>query len=292
VKPARFDYRRPESLPEALELLARHGADAAVLSGGQSLMPMLNLRVARPALLLDINRLPGLDGIHLDAERLTIGARARHADVLRSGLVREAAPLLTEALTHVAHAAIRNRGSFGGSLALADPAAELPACSVCLDAEIIAASLRGERRIRAADFFLGPYSTALEPAELLLRVEVPRHGPGWRFAFAEVARRYGDFAIAGMALAARIEDGRVAESRIVPCGVEPAPRRLEAVEAALAGAALGDLGRHAAAAEALAGTLEPMEWGEYPAAYRRHLAGVLLGRTLDRIAKEAAHGRA
>lgn len=278
MKPARFDYRRPESVPEALALLAQ--PEAAVLSGGQSLMPMLNLRVARPAMLVDINRIAGLDAIALEGGVLRIGARARHAAVLASPLVAQAAPLLAQALPHVAHAAIRNRGTHGGSLALADPAAEMPACAVCLDATLVAASAaRGERRIAAADFFQGLYSTALEPDELLTRIEYPAAQPGWRFAFLEVARRHGDFAMAGLALA--LLPGR--DARLATCGVEAAPRRLPEAEAALVA---GDV----EGACAVLRSLEAMGTAETPAAYRLHLAQVLLRRAATQL--EATHGRA
>ena len=273
MKPARFDYARPDTLDAALAALAEHGTEAAVLAGGQSLMPMLNLRMARPGLLLDINRIPGLDGISLEAGILTIGARARHADVLASPLVRQAAPMLTEALHHVAHPAIRNRGTIGGSIALADPAAEMPACMVALGASLVAASARGERRIAAEAFFRGVYATALEPDELLLRVEIPAIAPGWTQGFTEVSRRHGDYAMAGLALALRREGGRVTEARIVLCGIEPAPRRQRAAEAALV-----ESGPEAAC-NALSAR-EAMEGAEVTAAHRLHLARVLLRRAL------------
>lgn len=291
MKPARFAYARPETLAEALDLLASHGPDAAVLAGGQSLMPMLNLRVARPAILVDISRVPGLDRIDIGPDGgASVGARARHAAVLGSAALRAAAPLLAQALPHVAHLAIRNRGTFGGSLALADPAAELPACVLCLDATLIAASAEaGERRIPAAEFFQGAYATALRPEELLLRAELPP-APGWRFGFAEVARRHGDYALAGMAVALRLDAaGWVEASRIVPFGVEPAPRRMAAAEAALVGAPTGDTAALAAAEAALRAELDPMDSPDCPAPYRKHLAGVVLRRALDRaIAAEGA----
>jgi carbon-monoxide dehydrogenase medium subunit len=242
-----------------------------VLAGGQSLMPMLNLRMARPALLLDINRIPGLDAITLSDGVLTIGARARHAAVLASPLVLRAAPLLAQALAHVAHPAIRNRGTLGGSLALADPAAEMPACMACLGATVVAASARGERRIAAESMFLGVYATALEADELILRVEIPAVAPGWSHAFQEVSRRHGDYAMAGLALALRREGGRIAGARIALCGVESATRRQPAAEAALVSEGIE------AGCVALAG-LDAMEGTEVTAAHRIHLACVLLRR--------------
>jgi aerobic carbon-monoxide dehydrogenase medium subunit len=284
VKTPRFAYARPETLPETLRLLAEYGSAAAILAGGQSLMPMLALRMAQPDLLIDINRIAGLDGVVLRDDTLVLGARARHAAVLGSPLVRTHAPLLAEALAHVAHPAIRNRGTFGGSLALADPSAELPACAVCLGARIVTASLEGERRHAADEFFQGLYATALTPEALLIRVEIPLFGADWRFAFQEVARRHGDFAIAGVAVAVRPAGGRIAECRIAYCGVEPAPRRLPTVEAALVQGAAGDALR-----AALRTALDPMSSAEAPAGYRRHLAGVLLDRALRFIARESDH---
>jgi carbon-monoxide dehydrogenase medium subunit len=276
MKPARFDYARPATLAEALALLAK--PDTAVLAGGQSLMPMMNLRVARPARLVDINRLP-LGEVALGNGVLSIGALARHAAVLASPLVAQGAPLLPQALAQVAHAAIRNRGTLGGSLSLADPAAELPACMLALDATLVAASAaRGERRIAASAFFHGLYSTALEPDELLLRAELPAAAPGWRYAFLEVARRHGDFAMAGLALA--LGPGA---ARLALCGVEAGQRRQPAAEAALAA---GDL----PAAIAALGTAEAMDSPDLHAAQRVHLAQVLLRRAFQQIG--AAHAAA
>lgn len=271
MKPARFDYARPDTLEGALATLAEHGAEAAILAGGQSLMPMLNLRMARPGMLVDINRIPGLDAITLANGVLSIGARARHAEVLASPLVQRAAPLLTRALHHVAHPAIRNRGTLGGSLALADPAAEMPACVTCLGATIVVASAGGERRIAAESFFLGVYATALEPGELLLRVEIPAIAPGWTQFFQEVSRRHGDYAMAGLALALRRDGTRVAEARIALCGVESATRRQTKAEAALVANGTE------AACDTFAG-LDAMGGTDVTAAHRIHLARVLLRR--------------
>ncbi|MDP2330511.1 MAG: xanthine dehydrogenase family protein subunit M [Reyranella sp.] len=265
MKAARFEYARPATMPQALELLAHHGNDGAPLAGGQSLMPMMNLRLATPAVLVDIGRIPGLADIALAGDRLVIGAMARHADMLASSLVREHAPLLSSALVHVAHAAIRNRGTLGGSLSLADPAAELPACMVCLDAEIRLISVRGERVVAAADFFKGTYATNRAPDELLVSVAVPRLQSGWRFSFDEFARRRGDFAIAGLAFGAKLAAGRIEQCRVAFCGVEDAPRRLQ-------GASLDEV-RETATRE-----LRPSSSVDAPAAYRVRLALALLDR--------------
>lgn len=264
MTPARFDYARPTTLAEALAILAREGEACAPLAGGQSLVPMMAMRVARPALLVDLNRLARLDGIAPVDGALHIGAMARHAAVLGHPVVAQHAPLLPLALREVAHPAIRNRGTLGGSLSLADPAAELPACMVALDATIVLASAAGERRLAAGDFFHGLYATARRPDELLVRVEIPLAG-GWTPWFQEVARRRGDFAMAGLAVMAR--RGAV---RLAFCGVEAAPRRLSAVEAALASGA--------DPAPLLARLLQPLGSTETPAEYRLHLAAVLLRR--------------
>jgi aerobic carbon-monoxide dehydrogenase medium subunit len=286
VKPARFEYVRPETVSAALELLASLGNDAAILAGGQSLVPMLNLRMARPRTLIDINRIGGLDRIEVQDGALIIGACARHSEVLRSPAVYLHAPLLREALKHVAHPAIRNRGTLGGSLALADPAAELPACVVCLGAEIKLASRHGERAVAAEDFFTGLYTTACATDDLLLHVRISPFDQQWRFSFDEVARRHGDFALAGLAFAARLSRGRIDDCRIVFCGVEVTPRRLRTVEHFLIGAALNDGAARVAACAALAEELEPMPSGDCPAAYRLHIANALLSGAAERLARE------
>jgi carbon-monoxide dehydrogenase medium subunit len=288
VKPARFDYARPQTLAEALDLLARHGEDGSILAGGQSLVPMLNLRMSQPAILIDINAIAGMDAIQSHGDCTVIGGRARHADVLHSPLLAKTASLLVRAMPFVAHAAIRNRGTLGGSLALADPAAEMPACAVCLDAGIVALSVRGERLIPAGQFFDGLYSTLLEPDELIHRVTYPVLDESWRVEFDEVARRRGDYALAALALCVRLNDDRITECRIVFAGVEAYPRRITQVENALIGTAANDFSARAAAVEILRQALFPVESGEYPSAYRLHLAQVLLARLLDRIGQGRA----
>jgi len=283
VKPAMFQYRRPETLDETLALLNTHCDEAAVLAGGQSLMPMLNLRVAQPAILIDINQVPELDTIRRTDDGISIGARARHNDVLRSSDVAASLPLLTQAMEHVAHEAIRNRGTFGGSLALADPAAELPACTVCLGGEVVAASVRGERRIGAADFFQDVYTTALDADELIVRISFPQFDAKWRFAFDEVARRHGDFAIAGLAMALRIDNDVIVDARIACTGIEPVSRRLSDVEGCFIGSELNEPKVRARACTALCDTLSPTEGGEFPSAYRLHIASALLERLAESL---------
>jgi aerobic carbon-monoxide dehydrogenase medium subunit len=199
MKAPAFDYVRAASVADACALLGRHGPEARLLAGGQSLLPAMNLRLASPALLIDIGRITGLAGIELRGHVLRIGALARHETLLRDATVARHVPLLTEALRHVAHPAIRARGTIGGNLAHADPASELPACMLAMDAVIEAESLRGPRRIRAEDFFIGLFQTALEADEMLTAIEIPL--PAAPFFFQEIARRSGDYAIVGLAAA-------------------------------------------------------------------------------------------
>ena len=219
MKPAAFDYRAPKSVDEALALLQQHAPRAKLLAGGQSLVPVLNFRLASPALLIDLNRIESLAGIHEKDGALLIGAMTRNRAIEKSDLVREANPLLHAAMPYIAHAQIRNRGTIGGSLAHADPAAELPAVCVACEAEMIIRGPRGERRVAATEFFQGLFATALEPDELLTAVRFPAWPKRRRHAFLEVSRRHGDFAIVGVAA---IVDSGV--PRVVVFGAEDGPR--------------------------------------------------------------------
>jgi aerobic carbon-monoxide dehydrogenase medium subunit len=282
VKPVPFAYHRPASLPDALTLLERYGADGRILAGGQSLVPTLNMRLATPSALIDINRIPGLDEIRLGPEGLVLGALARLDAVERSPLVAAHAPLIAQALPHVAHLAVRTRSTVGGSLALADPAAELPACIVALGATVRAVGRRGQRDIPAAEFFRGVYTTALAPEEVLTAVVVPPLAPGWRSRFDELARRHGDYALVGLAAHARVAGATIAEARLVLCGVGTTPVRAVRAEAALAGRRADAAGLEAAA-RVLADELDPPSDLHASAALRRRLAGVLLRRTVPRL---------
>lgn len=286
MKPAPFEYHRPLSLAETFELLDRYGDDGRLLAGGQSLVPALNMRLATPRAVIDINRLPGLDGIRVTPRGLVIGALARHETVERSALVREQAPLLAAAMPHVGHAAIRTRGTVGGSLALADPAAELPACVVALEATIRVQSRRGEREVAAADFFRGVYTTALEPGEVVTEIAVPRTVPGWCAGFDELTRRHGDFALAGLAAHVRVEAGAVRDSRLVFFGVGTGPVRARGAETALMGRR-PDGDALAEARSALAAELDPPGDVHGSPALRRHLAGVLLARVVTGLVEGA-----
>jgi carbon-monoxide dehydrogenase medium subunit len=282
MKPAPFEYHRPASLAETFDLLARYGDDGRVLAGGQSLVPALNLRLAAPRAVIDINRIPDLDAIRVTADGLAIGALVRQEALERSPLVREHAPLIAAAVPHVGHSAIRARGTIGGSLALADPAAELPACVVALGATIRAARRGGARAIGADEFFRGVYTTALAPGEIVIEIVVPPPTPGWRWGFEELARRQGDFALAGLAAGARVESGVVAEARLVFFGVGPRPGRARRAEAALVGRR-ADAETLGAAGRALDDDLDPPGDVHGSPALRRHLARVLLARVVGRL---------
>ena len=279
MKPAPFAYHRPATLDEAFSLLERYGPDARLLAGGQSLVPALNMRLATPAALVDINRLPGLDAIVFAPEGLTIGALARQEAVLRSPLVARHAPLVAQAMPQVAHLALRTRGTVGGSLAQADPAAELPACAVALEAVLRVARRGAAREIPAARFYRGIYTTALEPGEILTGLVIPPLAAGWRSHFSELARRHGDYALVALAAHGRIADGAIGEARLVFAGVGLTPVRAGRAEAAVSGRR-PDAAMLAEAGRALDADLDPPADIHASAALRRHLARVLLSRAL------------
>ena len=276
MKASAFSYARATSVANALELLAAHGDRAKVLSGGQSLMPAMNLRLISPELIVDIGELAELRGIAVTGGALRIGALTRHVDLQRSPDIAAHAPLLTEAVAHVAHPAIRNRGTIGGSLAHADPASELPACMVALNATVVVRGPKGERRIGAADFFRGIYETALSPDELLIAVELPVEPTNSAHFFHEFARRHGDYAIAGLAAQAVMSSNVFADLRLAFFAVGDRPvlalaaNRL--VNVSITPAVLSE------ASAALAEELDPQEDQQASASMRRHLAKVLMQR--------------
>jgi len=276
MKASAFSYARATSVGNALELLAAHGDGAKVLSGGQSLMPAMNLRLISPELLVDIGDLAELRGIALDDGMLRIGALTRHVELLNSPEIAAHAPLLTEAIAHVAHPAIRNRGTLGGSLAHADPASELPACMLALNATIVVRGQAGERRIRAADFFTGIYETALSAGELLVAVELPAAQKDSAHFFHEFARRHGDYAIVGLAAQAIVRAGTLADLRVALFAVGDRPVLAAAVARLINVPITPTLLSDAAAV--LAEELDPQEDQQATAAMRRHLAKVLLVR--------------
>ena len=282
MKPAPFRYARPATAAEAVTLLASARGDAKLIAGGQSLMPLLNLRLVRPTVLVDLNGARELERIDAAPDGgLVLGALVRHADLAAAPIVRARAPLLAAAARHVGHTAIRNRGTLGGSLAHADPAAELPAALLALDATLGLLGPRGMRRVGADEFFRGLLATALAEDELLAEITVPVAPAGW--GFAEIARRPGDFALAGVAASL---DGR-GHARVVGFGVADRPVRLRAAEAAVA-AAPRDAGTPARAGAAAAADCDPATDVHASAEYRRHLATVLaedaVGQALARLA--------
>jgi aerobic carbon-monoxide dehydrogenase medium subunit len=221
VKPAPFEYHRPRSLDEALALLAAHGSDAKPLAGGQSLVPAMNFRVAQPAVLVDLNHVPGLDGVESGSGGLRLGAMVRHRTLEHSAAVQERAPLIADAMPHVAHVPIRVRGTLGGSLAHADPAAELPALMIALDATIEITRASGRRTIPASAFFTGLYATSLDVGELVTAVTIPPRPTGEGWAFEEVARRHGDFALAGAVVVVGVKNGDSPHSSSAQTGDSP-----------------------------------------------------------------------
>ena len=277
MKPAPFRYHLATDLPDALSALAE--PEAKLLAGGQSLMPMANFRLLRPSVLIDINRIAGLGALAERPEGIRVGALSRHAAIETASLIARAHPILSHAMTYVAHPSIRNRGTIGGSLAHNDPAAEWPMLVLLLDAGLTLASRRGTRAVPARDFLIGPLATALAPDEMLTAIDLPAALPGTFWGFAEIARRHGDFALAAVGVTLRIEDGRIADSRIALTGVGDTALRAGAAEAILNGRRPDAVVLPAAIA-AIRDVLRPMSDLHASADYRRHLAGVLAARAI------------
>jgi len=280
VKPAAFDYLAPREVSDALALLAAYGSEAKVLAGGQSLVPLMNFRLARPAYLVDINRVDALAGIDGRPGQVSIGAIARQRDAAIHALVKEQLPMLAEAIGYIGHVGIQNRGTVCGSLAHADPAAELPVVALALDATVHLQRTGSERSVPAEQFFSGYLTTVLEPDELLIATSfcVPPAGTGW--GFTEIARRHGDFALVAVATLLRLDAaGRVASARVALGGVGPVPIRARATEHILVGELPGD-DLFRAAAATVGTEIEPTDDIHASSDYRRHLAGVLVRRAL------------
>ena len=275
VKPAPFAYKKVRTLKEAVTLLAKHKDNARLLAGGQSLIATLNMRLSAPSLLIDINGIKGLDGIAKKGKFVEVGALARHAQVEKSDVIARYAPLIALAMPHIGHAAIRNRGSFGGSIAFADPAAELPACLLAMGGEVDIASAKGKRKVKVDAFFKGLFETALRPNEIVTAVRIPVADKNTRVGFAELARRHGDYAIVGLAASARTNGKGLDEVRLAYFGVGDTPIRVKKAEAALAG------GNVDAAVNAL--DLDPNDDVQATAKVKKHLAGVLLRRVAAQL---------
>jgi carbon-monoxide dehydrogenase medium subunit len=290
MKTPKFAYIRAESVAQVLNLLAEHGDDARILAGGQSLMPTLNMRLSQPDLLIDINRLDVLKGISVEDGpkdgMVRIGALVRHAEVARSPIVAEHLPLIAEAMPHIAHMAVRNRGTFGGSIALADPAAELPACVLALGATMVVESTRGRRKIAAAEFFKGIFDTDRKPDELLIEIRIPCREPNNFSAFMELSRRQGDFAIAGLACQISIDGDAISAAQLVYFASEVRPTFAANASAAIIGKPWSAESKSAALA-ALADDLDPIPSLQGSAKFKLHLQRVLTGRALDQVIERA-----
>ncbi len=288
MRPPPFGYCSPDTLEEVLDLLGEHGDEAKIIAGGQSLMPMLAMRLARPAHLVDINRVKSLSGIDDRGSVLAFGATTRERAAERSQIVAERLPVLAEALPLIGHVSIRNRGTIGGSISHADASAELPAVASVTDADMVIRSRAAERVVPADEFFVSHFMTALADDECLTEVRVPISPATTGWSFQEVARRYGDFALVAAAAMVRLDANRlIEEARICMIGVADRPLRARQVEASLAGTAASANTFAAAAADA-ARELEPASDMHGSAAYRRHLAGVTVRRALTAAAGRAA----
>jgi carbon-monoxide dehydrogenase medium subunit len=288
VKPAPFEWHAPDGVEQALALKARHGEEARFLAGGQSLVPAMNFRVAQPAVLVDLNRVAGLDGIAADADgALRIGAMARNAAIERHPAAARSHPIVAEALAEVAHPQIRNRGTLGGNLSHADPASEMPAVMLALQARFAIRSARGRREVTAGDFFLAPLTTALETDEMLAGIILPPLPPRTGTAFLELARRRGDYAMMGVAAVVTMDEaGTCIAARIACCSAGPTPLLAPRAAASLLGTTLAaaDI---AQAASLLREEVAPMGSVQASPAYQRHLAGVIGARALS-LAKARA----
>ena len=280
MKAAEFDYVKPASLAQVFALLQEYGDEARLLAGGQTLLATLGMRLSDPSLVIDITGIDALRGISVQGDRLRIGALVTHSEIEASPLVAQHAPLLSQAVGHIAHRAIRNAGTWGGSIAYADPAAEWPTCLLALDGTVIVHGPEGERRIAADDFFLDLYTTALKADEVLVACELPLATSDSWFGFTELARRHGDYAIVGLAGAARRTANGLAQVRLVYLGVGTVPLRVRQTEALLQDAALDAalISRAVACARA---ELNPLPDLTNSSQTKRHLAGVLLERLLQ-----------
>jgi CO/xanthine dehydrogenase FAD-binding subunit len=279
MKPAAFEYIVADSVDMAVASLAQAGGDAKIIAGGQSLVPMLNFRLLRPSVLVDINRIPDLAYVREDGNVVRIGALTRHHQLETSPVIAAHFPVLSEAMAHVAHLAIRNRGTIGGSLSHADPAAELPMMAMLLDAEVRIVSSAATRTVAARDFFRDALTVDLVEDEMVTEIALPKLPPNTGWGFEEVARRSGDFALAAVAATLTLSDGKIAQARIAMTGVAPTARRVAEAEKLLIGQRL-DAGVGSDIIEAVRAAAEPPTDLHASADYRRHLVGVLAGRAL------------
>ena len=283
MKAPSFAYVKPRSLPEALATLEKHGDAARLLAGGQSLVATLNMRLSSPEVLVDLTGIDSLKGIEVQKNKLRIGALTTHRTIETSADIKKHLPLLALAAPHIAHVAIRNAGTFGGSLALADPAAEWPACCLALDAEFVVAGKQGERRIKAREFYKGLYETALKNGEVLVAAEIPVPAAGTKAAFLELARRHGDYALAGVAALAKNDGGKLTNVQLAFLGAGPTAILAKKAMAAIEGKE-PDAATIAPVQKALGDELHPTASVDTSAATKLHLAKVLAGRALASLA--------
>ena len=279
MKPAAFEYVRPGSLNEALQALSYHANNAKILAGGQSLVPMMNLRMVHPAVIIDINRVPGLDGIRTDGNELVVGALARHSTLRESPIVATHCPLMSEAYQYVAHKPIRNRGTLGGNISHADPASEMPAVLLATDSTIVVQSAKGQRKIAAANFFLGLMQTALQTGEMVTEIRIPVAPTNQGWAFEEAANRKGDFAMAAVGATLTLSDGICSQAAIAVAGMSERATRLSALEVLLERQALDD-GLIMRAALLAKNSVNPDSSYHADADFKRDLAEALTERAL------------
>ena len=283
MKAPPFAYARARNLADVFDLLDRHGDGARILAGGQSLMPALNMRLSSPELLIDISRLSEFSGIQVKDNHVHIGALTTHTQIGDSAEIRKHLPLLADAVEHIAHPAIRNSGTFGGSLAMADPAAEWPACCVTLDAQIVLTSNSGSRRVAARDFFHGLYATAMKANEVLTEVVIPIPGADYRHAFLELARRRGDYAIVGIAALAKIANGSISDLRLTFLGASEKPVLAVKTSQVFVSKGFSDYTLKQAQ-QVLARELDPSADLSSSAATKLHLACVMTARAMRQLA--------
>lgn len=286
MKAPAFAYARPKELTEVLALMIEHGDNARLLAGGQTLNATLNMRLSEPSLLIDLQAVPALKGIEVQGQMLRIGAMCTHTEIEDSALIAQHFPLLTAAVPHIAHRAIRNLGTFGGSIAYGDPAAEWPACLLALDGVVVARGPQGERRIAAQDFFTGLYSTDLQEDELVVACELPLAKGAQRFAFDELARRHGDYAVVGIAATAQVQGQVLRDVRLAWLGAAAQPLRSTRTEGLLEGQTLNEA-LMAQAVQCLKDELPTEADLTHSAATKAHLAGVMLKRALKTLTQPA-----
>jgi carbon-monoxide dehydrogenase medium subunit len=291
MKPASFEYVRAESVEHAVQTLSSADGDGKVIAGGQSLMPMMNFRLVKPSVLVDINRIPGLDAIQVRGDKLVLGALVRHRMTATDALIAEHIPVLHHAMKHVAHLTVRNRGTFCGSVCHADPAAEMPMMSLLLNGIVRIVSPRGERALAAREFFVGSLVTALEPDELVTEIEIDKLSPDTGWGFEEFARRHGDYALAAVAVTMRWHEGLASNVRIGLMGVGEMPMRAPKIEVMLEGREINSV-MIGEAVEALRAELDPNSDLNASADYRRHLVGVLARRAISGAWSRAKRGAA